>query len=123
MNPAAAGERPADYEPDPGRRVLDERDQDRERNRDQGDDQVLAIEVRLGTLLHSTGDLLHALVARRETQQPLRDERAVEHRGARADERDQDAVIGQEIGHRLGLRRGCVSKNGRAVSGRKAREL
>ena len=31
-------------------------------------------------------------------EQPLGDERAVEHRGTGADERDHDAVVGQEVG-------------------------
>ena len=96
--PGGAGEHAADHEADPGGDVLEDRDQDRQRDGDRGDDHVLAVEVGLGALLDGSRDLLHALVAGREAEQPLGHERAVEDGGAGADERDQDAVVGQEIG-------------------------
>ena len=68
------------------------------------DDQVLAVEIGLGALLNGAGDLLHALVAGRKAEQALRHERAVEDGGARADERDHDAVVGQKVGQLRVLR-------------------
>ena len=93
-----AGEHAADDEADAGRDAAGhERHDDRERNGDAGDDRVLAVQVGLGALLDGAGDLLHPLVAGGERQQTLGHERPVEDRGARADQRDQDAVVGQEV--------------------------
>ena len=55
-----------------------------------------------------------------QRQQPLGDERAVEHGGAGADERDHDAVVGQEIGQ-VRSSVGVLSvRSGRGCSGREA---
>ena len=62
-----------------------------------GDRRVLAVQVRAGAGLDGGGDRLHALVAGREREQRARGERTVEDRAARADERDHDSMVRQEV--------------------------
>ena len=96
--PGRARQGATDHEADAGGHVLEQRDQDRERDGHDGNDQVLAVQVCLGALLDGAGDLLHSLVSGRLRQQALGDQRAVQHGGAGAYQRDQDTVIGQELG-------------------------
>src|SRR4029078_7239476 len=94
---AGAREDAADHEADAGRDALEDHEDDREDDRDQPEDHVLAVQGGLRALADTSRHLLHPLVAGREAQQPLGHERAVEDPGGRADERDDDAVVGQEV--------------------------
>ena len=93
-----AGEEAADHEADRSLVVLEDPEHDRERHRDGGDDRVLTGEIGLGAFLHRSRDFLHALVARRFREQALGDYQSIQHRRPGADERDDDSVIGQELG-------------------------
>ncbi len=108
--PGRTRERATDDEADPGRDVLEDRDEDRKRNRDDADDQVLTVEVGLSAFLNRVRDLLHPIVAGRASQQSLRDERAVEHCGCGAHKCDHDAVVGQEVGQGGSSVRGLISE-------------
>ena len=99
-----AGERGADHEADRGLVVLQEPEQDRDRHGDRGDDRVLAVQVGLGAFLHGARDFLHPVVARRLRKQALGDDKSVDDGGARADERDDYPVFGQEAGQVTFLR-------------------
>ena len=100
LRQARAAQEEADRDED----VLDDQQQDRQRDRDQRDDRVLAVEVSLSPFLNGARDLAHAVIAGRLGQQPLCDDRAVDHGSARAQQRDENAVVGKEVGQLLSFR-------------------
>ena len=92
-----AREDAADDEADGDVAVLDEDQGDGQDDADPGDDRVLAVQVGPGALLDGAGDALHLGVARREREQCPCGQQAVGHGEARADERDDHPVVGQEL--------------------------
>src|SRR3954447_15965996 len=92
-----AGEQTTDREADRNADVLDRDQRDEEHDADTGDHRVLAVEIGPGALLDGPGDLLHALVARRERQQLAGGQSAIEHGKPRADKRDDDPMVSQEV--------------------------
>ena len=72
-------------------------------------DRVLAVQVGRRALLHGLGDALHhALVAGRQGEQRPRRQGAVDHGEARADQRDDDPVVGQEVTQGKVLQKSCM---------------
>ncbi len=125
----SAREDTADHEADRGLPVLQEQEHDRNRHRDRADDRVLAAQVGAGAFLHGARDLLHALVARRLREQALGDQQSVDNCRPGADKRDDDSVIGQEIGQVRFLRLALAARESiwgrgyrvlRPISGRAA---
>ena len=92
-----AREDAADHEADGDVAVLDEDQGDGQDDAHGGDDRVLAVQVGARALLDGAGDALHLGVARREGEQRAGSQQAVGHGEARADERDDDPVVGQEL--------------------------
>src|SRR5690606_27885247 len=109
-------ERAPDHETERGLPVLQDQEQDDQWHRDRGDDRVLTVEVGLRTLLDRPRDLAHALVAGRFREQALGHYESVGDGRARAHERDDNPVIGQEVGQvsflRWIWRRGSLSAPG-----------
>ena len=89
-----AGEDAADHEADRHRDVLDEDERDGEHDADDRDRRVLPVQVGARALLHRAGDAHHLRVAGRERQQRARRQDPVGHGAQRADERDDDPVVG-----------------------------
>ena len=83
----------------PPAEVVPEADDQEEDDRDEPDRRVLAAKVRGRALLDGLGDCLHPLGSGREPEQPERLENAVDDRDARTDERDQDGMVSDEVGH------------------------
>ena len=79
--------------------VVPEPDDEEEDDGDEGDRRVLAAEVGGCALLHGLRDLLHPLCSGRKPEEPERLENAVDDRDARTDERDQDGMVSDEVGH------------------------
>jgi hypothetical protein len=86
-----------DHEADGDVAVLDEDQGDGQDDAHPGDDGVLAVQVGPRALLDGAGDALHLGVARREHEQCPCGQQAIGHGGARADERDDHTVVGQEV--------------------------
>ena len=87
----------ADHEADGDVDVLDEDQRDRDDDADDGDQRVLAVQVGPRARLDGGGDALHLRVAGRERQQRPGGHEAVDHGESRADERDDDPVVGQKV--------------------------
>ena len=75
MNPAAPESAPPIMKPIAVSTFRRSDQEDREQDRDHGDDRVLAGQVGLGALLDGAGDLPHPIVAGRAGEQPLGHER------------------------------------------------
>ena len=78
--------------------VLDEEEHDEEHDADDRDRRVLAAEVRGGALLDGRRQGLHGGVAGRQREQRPGRQQPVRDRERRAHQRDDDPVVGQEIG-------------------------
>ena len=98
MKPAAAEARPPISEADRDLDVLERDQRDEQHHADDPDHRVLAPQVRGGALLDGEGQPAHRLVAGRQREQRATGHRAVHDRGGSADERDDDPVVGQEVG-------------------------
>ena len=88
----------ADREADRDLDVLERDQRDEQHNTDDPDHRVLALQIGGGALLDGEGQAAHGLVAGRQREQGAAGHCAVDDRGGRADERDDDPVVGQEVG-------------------------
>ena len=118
MKPAAAERSGSDREAD-RRRPAElgvEPDREERDDRDRGDRDVLAAQVRGCALLHGAGDLLHPLAAGGLLQQPPGEVEPESDRDARADERERNSVVIEEI-HQASVRIAPSQSERRGVLG------
>ncbi len=89
----------ADQEADrrPPAELVVEAEQEERHDRDDRDRLVLPAQIRVGAFLDGTADLLHPLVSGRLLEEPVRQCQAVRHRDPRADEREENGVILEEV--------------------------
>ena len=104
----------ADEEPDrraPAQLVVEADEEERD-DRHEPDRHVLAAEVRGGALLHGARDLAHAVRAGRLLEDPPGQVDTDADPENRAEEREQDRVVLEEVGHRLA---GIAQRAGQAL--------